>query len=764
MSAEEPPLKRPRLANEAAQAETKTDETIEQVLRGLSTAVKDIRWSTDRRPIRRVPAELDGTLRDCFFVTDGSIKFRHNGDDSLTPDLFFLSSRKANKYKQKVLVEFSASGSGKTVDLAGSALARGLDLAVVISMDDTKEKNVTNTDKRNEASMVLLRDKLKKVMSDTVILKQLVSLASSDRALRINLAIDEASRCPKLVRSIIADQTAAGEAVAEALMAAAGVSGVQAGEAGKYVEVSFSVAGTGANTGSVGSNTKNFEPLEPSAKGFTEKLCTHFLGKSTFLMFPGETEETAATYALIKDKLPVVAALMENGRMASIAAGILKKAGSAPVKEATLVDQIITAYLESNGMKDLVGDEDVERKHMVAACALAVHLFQWPWNGKCKTPKDGEEFQTFMAEMKCGVEFSEYVEECVTEGLPDNAVQAMVRQFGLLEPSFKSTRLQPGGIATNLFEMKPAQQLVAIAMLGLSASSFLDPTPYGFETLSTHVAKCAIASASVIDQESRPTLKDVFTKIGFKLDPKATSSAVKKAWDSLDEYQIVEHSFEGTSGTTPADTRQMQVELELCVDDEGNDLLQICNHAFKTLQSMKANDEGSKKLPALPSAWTNFGASPLADGFVTFFCRKVTPKPKKQGRIVTPNPRNPKRRRKATSPPNPPFKFTLEDQAKDYHNGSRLSIKKLNEHAERCSDASLNGVFGKDRLLCVAASSNVLFAKATCTQTRDFIPYAFDKGEILSELLETLEEQRNVKSRVETNATFCDANGTKVSI
>ena len=83
---------------------------------------------------------------------------------------------------------------------------------------------------------------------------------------------------------------------------------------------------------------------------------------------------------------------------------------------------------------------------------------------------------------------------------------------------------------------------------------------------------------------------------------------------------------------------------------------------------------------ALPSAWINFGNSPLADGFVTFWCEATT----------------------GEKPSD--FKCTLTNQAKDYHNDSKLDKAKLNKHAERCNAAVLDGVFGKRRLLCVAGS------------------------------------------------------------
>ena len=78
------------------------------------------------------------------------------------------------------------------------------------------------------------------------------------------------------------------------------------------------------------------------------------------------------------------------------------------------------------------------------------------------------------------------------------------------------------------------------------------------------------------------------------------------------------------------------------------------------------------------------------------------------------------------------------NQAKDYHNDSKLNKTKLNKHAERCNAAVLDGVFGKRRLLCVAGSMDVVLAKVQCNKDRNFLPYVFDNGQILLELLETL--------------------------
>lgn len=228
--------------------------------------------------------------------------------------------------------------------------------------------------------------------------------------------------------------------------------------------------------------------------------------------------------------------------------------------------------------------------------------------------------------------------------------------------------------------MKPAQQLVALTMLGMEADQFLEATPYGFEVLSTHIAKSAIAASSVIKEESHPTLQEALQSIGFEIDDSSTSDELKTEWGKLATLVVVEHAFDYTGTETERSvpfenamkTRPMNVELRQLWDiDTDEPLLQIDSMAFKTLTVMDA--QAKDKTFVLPSTWIHFGASPFADGFVTFSCKKKTPE---------------------TATANPPFKFTLENQAKDYHNGSKLLIRKLNEHAVRCGDSLLDGVFG----------------------------------------------------------------------
>ena len=126
-----------------------------------------------RRPTKmKIGADLqDGG--DCYFVTDGSVKFRHEGKQSAIPETFFLCSRLQEVLEEKVLISYSASGSGKTVDLAGSSVSpRGADLTpILISM-----RYQTEIEPSIVASMNILQNKIEKALEFNA---NLITLAES---------------------------------------------------------------------------------------------------------------------------------------------------------------------------------------------------------------------------------------------------------------------------------------------------------------------------------------------------------------------------------------------------------------------------------------------------------------------------------------------------------------------------------------------------------------------------------------------------------
>jgi hypothetical protein len=306
--------------------------------------------------IRKVVTEIDGNTGVCYFISDGSIKFRHAGSDAKTPPVFLLENRQSqDSLDGKVLVEYSASGTGKTVDLAGSAASLGLDLTIIVSIQE----------ERNTSSMALLTEKVKEVIEGTPTLKEICALATETVPLKIAFAIDESLVCENLIRSIIHSQADARAAVAAGL-----------GLAPDRLVTRFLVGGTGAVTATIGSNTENYETLDPSALDKAATLCNSFLTKKLSLLLPGDTTQSIVTYSVIQDKLPVLATLMENGRMSSIGASVLNKWESTePADESAIVSKTIKSYISSNGMKKLLSLPESMR--LVAASALAVHLFQW---------------------------------------------------------------------------------------------------------------------------------------------------------------------------------------------------------------------------------------------------------------------------------------------------------------------------------------------------------------------------------------------------
>jgi hypothetical protein len=201
------------------------------------------------------------------------------------------------------------------------------------------------------------------VLKNTPLLKGVRDLATKEFPLKLGVAIDESSTCKTLVRSIIDNQHISTIAVAAGLELDT-----------EALQVRFAIGGTGAATGTIGSNTANFSAVYPSATTMTADLCNLFLGDDVCLILPGETEPRKVTYEKIIDKLPVLATLMMNGRMSSIAARELRGWDkSYAVVEAELFSRTVASYIASSGMKSLAVKPEL--RLLVAACAFAVHLF-----------------------------------------------------------------------------------------------------------------------------------------------------------------------------------------------------------------------------------------------------------------------------------------------------------------------------------------------------------------------------------------------------
>lgn len=83
-----------------------------------------------------MPVRSGDLKTNCYFIADDTIAFRHKGVQAECPPTFYL--RKEKQMADTVTLLFTSSGSGKTVELAASAVTREAALAVLISAKDTK--------------------------------------------------------------------------------------------------------------------------------------------------------------------------------------------------------------------------------------------------------------------------------------------------------------------------------------------------------------------------------------------------------------------------------------------------------------------------------------------------------------------------------------------------------------------------------------------------------------------------------------------------
>jgi hypothetical protein len=91
------------------------------------------------------------------------------------------------------------------------------------------------------------------------------------------------------------------------------------------------------------------------------------------------------------------------------------------------------------------------------------------------------------------------------------------------------------------------QQLVAVLMLGLDCKSMLQPSWFGFELMSTHFVKCALAASAAVIVSKRPSVKDTLSCLGFQLDNFATGETIANLWNGLGDWNAVFASAESLS-------------------------------------------------------------------------------------------------------------------------------------------------------------------------------------------------------------------------
>jgi len=554
-------------------------ETVRDVLRRLSP--DDDGETYDRtKKVQNIRADVDGVPTRAYFIADKNLSFRHQGSEDKKPTKVFLR-RLTDKqlYANKVLVYYSASGSGKTVELAGSAASRSADLAFVLSVEDPDESVVANEADRTEQlditvdnekvhskvkdpdlyressgevpekvvdrqilrrrmenksiAMSAMIEPLKNLVSGSKdALEEVVGAAKNQRLpLQVILAIDEGSKCTRILRGILRFPDIVKDMVCSTLSDGLDVDVTEAD-----IDVQTSVAGTGVASATIGSVAPNFVIVTPYHEldaGKHKVYAKELRYMKQKLNVPWSSDFVRIdSFEVIKTQLPVVAMLMENGRMASIAISQLRAyEEDAPVNESHLVDNIVRRFMRSNGLNPLVGKENATKRPAVAAAALAVHLFSSLSDFALSVPERAK-IDSFARKMKF------FTFDSLVSGLV--SVRQLVVDYGLLEPS--DTLIKADQADTEItppLQMKTAQQLIAVHMLGISLTEMLDPSWIGFEAMSTHFVKCAIAASVAVPMEKRPSLQRVLKTLGFKVDNYATHQDVCSLWEEMDSWCAV---------------------------------------------------------------------------------------------------------------------------------------------------------------------------------------------------------------------------------
>ena len=720
--------------------------------------------------IRTIQACLRDQEIPAYYISgDSAVDFRHEGVSGKKPKVIYLEDFSNETISKLVHVFYSSSGSGKTVELAGSAVTRKCHLALVVtSRDGDYEKNggddmetsITDEDmetvdqeenrrkRRESRSLGDLGYAIAGVIGgNEAAFESLLKAATEENKLKLVVAIDEASACPELVRSIIHNREKFASTVVEMF-------DDEFKKCAKKIEVLFSVAGTGASASTVGSKIENFKNLKPSfvqrhAELRNKLLSNLALPKMLVLGGGGEGQDLSES---IETCLPVVSVMMENGRMASIACRALAEQDRfVPIVESTLVERIAIKFMKSNGLQNLV--DDPVRRHHVAAAALAVHLFQA--RSQEKFPANTNEYEKVAHKMDFALPLAKVVQN-------DNvSVERIVSKYGLVEPNYNTNEQKWGANEeiTKPFVMSSSQQLIAIFMLDVRLENMLEASPYGFETLSTHLVKCAVAASLAVEKEKRPYLQEVLQKIGFQVDPLNTSATIKKRWADLNHCKAIGSKWKDTGkkccevfrSTYQMKSELMKTKLD---DDIETDYLIIDKLVFEALENLGPDPEGYSS----PVSCVNFGNSPFADGFITFHIIKEICSNSDAASGFQTNQKN----HMNDSPEDGNIcKFSIMNQSKDYHSSS-LNTKKLQKHAELGDDKLLHNFLGVSRLLCVSSSQNVLIPSRKCKCPRDFLPFCANQSAILERLLATLQHQRALRHRLKTHAFCCNEDGKQV--
>ena len=716
--------------------------------------------------------------KDAFYMKregEYGISFRHEGNSDKSPQIVYLEAyaewdklfyKSVPSDDGKVALYYSASGSGKTVELAASSVTRHADLALLVTLDrdvteseiDDKLKDDTDPTKdrktkRNEISLGFLCDAIKELLrnnSNEVLGPQNhwssfveILKAQPEEGLTVVVGIDEASSCPTVVRSIISVKPATAsralrQFVFQKLME--NKDARESREAHKMTEnlkFIFSIAGTGAASSTIGSDSGRFEHNTPSAANHSYLYPRMALKEREIkLCLPGGIYPSVITLESIEKSLPILHCMIENARMASIALKELRDRAKSYIQaivEKAIVDTVCRLFIRSNGLW-LMSDKPIT-KSAVGACAFAMMLFQED------TPVFGStaEKERYFSNFSCGLDFDLGVTKMFEAHTQEAARKILVAKFGLLEPTYDTTE------TTKSFVMQPSQQLIALNLLGIELSQLVRADPYGFEVLSTHTMKAALAASSVVAWEGRKSVKETLESVGCMVDKNGTDPATKTQWEELGDFFVVRHTYEKRKFVTP--TRLLNAELEVFTRD--NKKFLYIEKAYRKDLAEAIADMSNDSIFHPPITAVNYGSSALADGFITCLIAK------NEGTEIESKKKS--------------IRFSPMNQAKDklgYSGKPKgpMPVSKLRAHAERCSDPILNKLFGEKRLLFVSTPTSQRFVKRekSLKVLRPWLPRALDQCKILENLMATLSSRRTKQYRQELHTDCVDEDGNTV--
>ena len=524
--------------------------------------------------------------------------------------------------------------------------------------------------------------------------------------LKLVLALDEASKCRTLVRAIIRDRTGLSKTAARRFQSLL--------DWKVDIEVLFSVAGTGATAADIGSLPKPFTIVEPSVSSDPE---------SVYDALCRGHDVDLPTYDQLKTRRPVLFTFAQyNARFASIVLEVL--AGESEYSgntEGFLIRKVVDFFLASNGICAI--SRKAEELARAGAQTLAVHLFQQA----VVAPRDDSERVRVADSYEYGVSL-----QATNTSSQTDLMTQLVHDYGLViaVPFYRER-----GSKKRYF-VDPAMQLLAMFMMGISPEiDLLESSSFGYEVLSTHLVKCSIASTLAIQEDVRPSIQAALKKIGFGLNkPHGSISSEDDftdyaLWTSLDNMIAAQAEYQSQYRETTQHRQEMARQEKVTAekfpvlqskrfvprDVDGGSFLFVDRGLIDAILGMKLCPSADGFWPPLASVAK--GSSPYADGYVNFFAK-----------------------RRSTSP----TMYTIMVQAKDYFSSTKIDGKKLQRDLQRCRTKEISAAFGTSRLMCVASRyDKMVVSKRSYTYPRDFIMFSTDKSELLSDLMDTLDTQRN---------------------